>query len=148
MFLKKIINRIINFFIRQKRPYKINMIRAALQNFLIFITIQLQSIYIVGFGASPSQLGLISSIGGLGGAILSVFGGWNTKKYGVKKVFIFGALAAGVGCLVLAMADNLLMVTLGIFIYISSLRISMNMCSVVCGVCLKKSERAYRYAIM
>jgi len=140
--LKQIIDRIINFYIRQKKPYKINMIRVALQNFIIFTTIQVQSIYIVGLGASPSQLGLISSIGGLGGAILSVFGGWNTEKYGVKKVFIFGALAAGIGCLVIAMADNLLIVTLGIFIYISSLRISMNMCSVVCGVCLKNSERA------
>jgi len=141
-FLKQIIDRIISFFIRQKKSYKINMIRVALQNFLVFTTIQLQSIYIVGLGASPSQLGLISSIGGLGGAILSVFGGWSTEKYGIKKIFIFGGLTAGVGCLVLAVADNLLVVTLGIFIYISSIRILMNMCSVVCGVCLKNSERA------
>lgn len=132
----------IHFFMKQPWPFRINLPRVALQNFFIYTTLQMQSIYFSGLGGSALQLGIVSSAGLLVGGLVSIPSGWFVDQYGVKKIFLSGNLLIGLGSLMFALANHLLMASFSLFLIIFSWRFTMNMCPTVCANCLKDEERA------
>lgn len=142
MAINKMILRGLNFVGRQKKPFKINMLRVSAQNFLLWLTRQYQSIYIVELGATPFQLGIANAVGGLAGAFIAIPTGWLADKYGIKKVLLSGTPFMALGALIFAMASNWVVIIPAIFIAILAMRLVMTVCPMVCGTCLKSEERA------
>ena len=131
----------VDFLRRQKQPFKINMLRASLQYFLITLVVYYQSIYITTLGASPVQLGLAVGIGGIAGAAIAVPAGWMADRYGVRYVFLVGTFIMAFGAIVLAIASDWIVAIPGLFLSILGLTLVETACPLVCGICLKNKER-------
>jgi MFS family permease len=127
---------------RQKKPFKVNMVRAAFQQFFISLTQQYESLYIVSLGADPLQLGLINSIGGIASASISMPTGLFADKYGIRKIFLFGLPLLAFGSLIFFLALDWLMIIPALLISLLSLQIVMTVCPMVCGRYLEMNERA------
>lgn len=138
----RVVEKAISFVKRQRKPFKVNMVRASLQNFFISLTRQYQPIYIVGLGADPLQLGLVNSIGGIASAAISMPTGWLADKYGIRRVFLLGTPLVAVGCLIFALSSDWLMTILALFVTLLSLQILTTVCPMVCGNYLEMKERA------
>jgi MFS family permease len=136
------IGRAISFVKRQEKPFKVNMVRASFQHLFISLTQQYQSIYIVGLGADPFQLGLVNSIGGIASAGISMPTGWLADKYGIRRMFLLGTPLVAIGSLIFVLSRDWLMTIPALFITLLSLQILMTVCPMVCGSYLKMKERA------
>lgn len=53
------------FIRRQKRAFKVNIVRNVIQYFSLGLTYQYQSVYISELGASAMEIGYVNSVGGL-----------------------------------------------------------------------------------
>ena len=138
----RVIERALGFAKRQQKPFKVNMVRAALQNLFVSLTQQYQPIYIVGLGADPLQLGLVNSVGGIASAVISMPTGWLADKYGIRKMFLLGIPIVAFGSLIFALSGDWLVTIPALFITLLSLQILMTVCPMVCGSYLKTEERA------
>jgi MFS family permease len=127
---------------RQEKPFKVNMLRAASETFLRTLTLQYQSIYILALGATPFQLGVVNSVGGLSAAAIAVPMGLLADRHGVKRIFLVATLLLGLGALLFASAESWVMVIPAMLIATLAFGMSTNVCPVVCGSCLKDEERA------
>ncbi len=93
-------------------------------------------------GASPFQLGLLNSIGGIAGALVSVPTGRFADNHGVKKTLLLGTPLLALGALFFALAQDWIILIPAIIISTLALRIVMTACPMVCGRCLANEERA------
>ena len=137
----KIVARGLDFFRRREKPFKINMLRASFQNFLITLVVYYQSLYIIALGATPFQLGLTISVGGIAGAAIAIPVGLSADRYGVKRMFLFGTLVMAIGSMIMALASNWTAVIPGVFMNILGFTVAQTVCPVVCGSCLRSEER-------
>jgi len=137
-----VIERAVSFVKRQERPFKVNMIRAAIGNLLFSLTQQYQSIYIVGLGADPLQLGFVNSVGGAASAAISMPTGWLADKHGIRRMFLLGIPLVALGALIFVLSSDWLMTIPALFITLLSQQILMTVCPMVCGNYLKMKERA------
>ncbi len=142
MNLKERIKRGIEFISRQERAFKINLLRVSSQNFFLTSTQQYQSLYITGLGADPMLLGLLNSVGGFAGSIVTLPTGWLADRYGIRKIFLLATPFVALAALFFALALNWLMVIPAIIIMALATRMLETVCPMVCGSCLKSSERA------
>jgi MFS family permease len=138
----KILEKGIRFIFKQERTFKINLIRQSSQNFLQNLTQSFQSIYTVSLGASPLQLGLLNSLGGIAGALVSIPTGRFADRHGIKKTFLLGTPLMALGALLFAFAQNWIVLIPAIIVSTLALRIVMTACPMVCGRCLANQERA------
>jgi MFS family permease len=138
----KVIERAVSFVKRQEKPFKVNMVRAAIGHVFFSLTQQYQPIYITGLGADPFQLGLVNSIGGIASASISMPTGWLADKYGIRKMFLLGIPLVAFGSLIFILSSNWLMTIPALFIILLSQQILMTVCPMVCGSYLKMKERA------
>ena len=136
------VGRALGFVAHQQRPFKVNLVRASIQNFFIYLTMQYQSIYILALGASPLQLGFINGIGGLAAAGIATPTGWLTSRYGIRQMFIVGAPLMALGALLFATAPDWIWLIPATFVASLALRWMITACSMVCGGYLKSQERA------
>jgi len=132
----------LNFLARQKTTFKTNLVRVSSQNFFSALTQQFQSLYIVALGATPFQLGIVNSIGGLAGAAIATPTGWLADKYGIKRILLIGTPLLALGSLIFALAPDWLTIIPALLIATLALRMVMTVCPMVCGSCLKSEERA------
>jgi len=132
----------VGFVNRQQRPFKVNLVRSTIQNFSMALTQQYQSIYTVALGATPVQLGLANSIGGIASAAISTPMGWLTSKYGIKKMYLVSTPLWILSAVLFALAQNWVMAIPALFLASLSLRMTLTACSMVCGSYLKSHERA------
>jgi MFS family permease len=137
-----LIGRIISFVKRQEKPFKVNMVRASIQHLFISLTQQYESIFIVGLGADPFQLGLVNSIGGVASSLISLPTGWLADRYGIRRMFLLGIPLVAVGSLIFFLSHDWLMIIPALFITLLSLQILNTVCPMVCGKYLKKTDRA------
>jgi len=56
--------RALGFIRRQKRAFKVNIVRNVIQYFSLGLTYQYQSVYISELGASAMEIGYVNSVGG------------------------------------------------------------------------------------
>ena len=132
----------VHFFSRQERSFKINMLRAALQQFAVMLTRQYESIYIIALGATPLQLGAINGLGGLVRAASALPTGWSVDRYGLKKTFLYGTSLMALGAFLYALATNWMVAIPAVIIATLAVTVLDTACPVVCGSCLSNKERA------
>jgi len=138
----KIIRGGLDFLTRQKRPFRVNLIKVSTQNFFTSLTQQYQSILIIGLGATPFQLGITSSAGGLAGAAIAVPTGWLADRRGIKTVMLLGMIPLILGTLLFALASDWTIAIPAMILVTLALNIESTACPMVCGSCLKSEERA------
>lgn len=139
--IKRDLSGITNFFYQQERPFLVNLIRVALVNFFVWLVLPVQSIYLTALGLSPTQIGWVTGAAGVGGGVLSLLAGIRARTHGIKRVFLTGSLAMGVGSLTLAMAKSIPVASLGVMVFLSSWYAMQHLCPVVCGSCLSTEIR-------
>jgi MFS family permease len=132
----------VDFFRKQRSPYKINLIKNIVQNFSMGLTQQYQSIYITMLGADPFQLGIVSSIGGLANALVTVPTGWLSDRYGIRRILIVSLLTNVLGFLVFGLTPSWQLTTLALLFTSLSWGSNMVVCPMVCGNTLSNDERA------
>jgi MFS family permease len=142
MKVVKLIQRGLRFLTRQENSFKTNLLRVSTQNFFLSLTQQFQSLYIVALGATPFQLGIVNSVGGLAGAVVATPTGWLADRYGIRRILLLGTPLMVLGALIFALAPNWMTIILAILLARLALRMVMTVCPMVCGSCLKSEERA------
>jgi MFS family permease len=136
------IKKVIKFIRRQQKPFKVNMVRAASGAFLSRLTRQYRSVYILRLGASPFQLGLVDSIGGIAGTIIALPTGWLADKCGVRKMFLLAIPIMALGSLIFALAYDWTATIPAVFLTLLATQLLSTACPMVCGSYLKNTERA------
>lgn len=132
----------LDFIKRQKRPFKVNMIRASANTFLRQLTAQYRSVYILRLGATPLQLGLIDSIGGIVATAISPLTGWLADRCGIRKMFLISTPPMVLSSVLFALAFDWTWTVPAVFLGLLSLQILNTVCPMVCGNYLKNEERA------
>jgi len=132
----------LGFLTKQERAFKINLVKVSIQNFFVYLTQQYQSIFVIGLGATPLQLGIMNSAGGLVGAAIATPTGWLADRRGVKVVMLLGMLPMIIGAIVFSLAHDWTAAVAAVIISTVALRMETTTCPMVCGGCLKSSERA------
>jgi MFS family permease len=132
----------LNFLARQERPFRVNLIRVSVQNFFASLTQQYQSIFIIGLGATPFQLGILNSAGCLAGAAVAAPMGWLADRRGIRAVMLLGMIPMILGALLFALAPDWTVAVPAMVVATLALRAEMTACPMVCGSCLKSEERA------
>ena len=133
---------VLDFIKRQKKPFKVNLVRVSFNTFLLSLTRQYQSVYIVEKGATPLELGFLNSLGGLAGASISPVSGWFADKYGIKKGLLLGTFIMALASFIFAEAPNWIYMIPAMLFFMLATRILMTVCPMVCGSYLKNEERA------
>ncbi|RLI00028.1 hypothetical protein DRO28_00600 [Candidatus Bathyarchaeota archaeon] len=133
---------VLDFIKRQKKPFKVNLVRVSLNTFLLSLTRQYQSVYIVEKGATPLELGFLNSLGGLAGASISPVSGWFADKYGIKRGLLLGTFLMALASFIFAEAPNWIYMIPAMLFFMLATRILSTVCPMVCGSYLKNEERA------
>lgn len=139
---RKAIRKAIDFFNRQEKPFKVNLVRAGSGYFLRSLSQQYQSIYVLGLGATPLQLGFVNSVGGIAQGTISMPIGWLADRWGIRKMFMLGTPLMALGALIFALAPDWIVTVPAIFVTMLSMQWLWTACPMVCGSYLKDEERA------
>jgi MFS family permease len=131
------LKKIQSFWSRQRKGWRIAVIRAIFHRFFLMLTMDYSNIYIMGLGATPIQLGSLNSITHLANTISATPLGWIQDKYSLKKFFIIGVGLFTFVPLLFAIAQNWFFIIPAMFLTIFSWP-----CSTICDVSLKKTDRA------
>jgi MFS family permease len=134
--------RIMGFVRRQKHNYWVAITRSAASGFLMNLTAQYDSIYIVSLGVNALGLGVINGIGNAISALVSTPVGWLMDRYGIKRLYLLAiALAAG-GALIYALSFTWQIIIIGIILFSVSIRLTGTGCSVICADSVMNKDRA------
>ncbi|MGQ9680350.1 MAG: MFS transporter [Candidatus Bathyarchaeia archaeon] len=140
--IENVLYKVFGFISRQQEPFKVNLVRASIQNFFYNLTNQYQPVYMMVLGATHLQLGIINGIGGLVAALTSIPIGWMVSRYGIKWMYLVGLPMTALGALLFVIASNWVWLIPSILISSISFRWVITSCSMVCGSYLKNEERA------
>lgn len=140
--IKRVIGNLVDFIRRQPRPFRINMVRAAAGTFLDNLTAQYRSIYILRLGATPFQLGVVTSLAGTSGTAIALPTGWLADKHGIRKIFLVAIPAIAVGALFFAVASDWITTIPAMLLTMLGIQLLGIACPMVCGSYLKSEERA------
>lgn len=131
-----------SFFRRQKNPFKVNILKNLVQNFSMGLTQQYQSIYITLLGADPVQLGLVTSIGGVLNAAITIPASHFANRYGIKKALLTSIFITALGYFIIGLSNNWFFTIPGLALTSLAWGMGMVACPMVCGNCLESGERA------
>lgn len=140
--IENVLYKVFGFISRQQEPFKVNLVRASIQNFFYNLTNQYQPVYMMVLGATHLQLGIINGIGGLVAALISIPIGWMVSRHGIKWMYLVGLPMTALGALLFVIASNWVWLIPSILISSISFRWMITSCSMVCGSYLKNEERA------
>jgi MFS family permease len=132
----------VGFFRRQRRSFKVNIVRNLVQNFSMGLTQQYQSIYISVLGADPVQLGLVSGVGGLANALVTVPAGWLADRFGIRRVLLASVTLMALGYALFGAARGWEFTVFALMLTSSSWGTGMVVCPMICGNTLRSEERA------
>ena len=132
----------IRFFQRQPRNWKVTMLRSSLRTFVYKMIFPYQSIYIVGLGASATQLGMANTLGmGIAG-LLSPLTGWLIDRIGTKKIYLIGISLLAASYLSYAIARSWIIIVIAMCAWWIGDTVSIHGCATVCGNSLANKDRA------
>ncbi len=140
--IRELIRNLTKLIDRQPKPFKINMIRAAAGSFLSNLTTQYRSIYILRLGATPFQLGIVTSIAGASGTAIALPTGWLADKHGIRRMFLTALPIIAFGSLLFAVAVNWIATIPALLLAMLGTQLLGVACPMVCGSYLKSEERA------
>lgn len=118
------------------------MIRAAAGTFLDNLTRQYRSVYILRLGATPFQLGLVTSIAGISGMAIALPAGWLADKHGIRKMFLIAIPAIVLSSLLFTIALDWTAAIPAMLLAMLGFQLLGTACPMVCGSYLKNVERA------
>ncbi len=140
-FFQEILN-IVPFWKAQMTDWKVTVIRTSLERLGHKLILPYLSLFIVALGASKTQLGWITSVGMLVMGVLGPFvGGWIDRN-GARKVYIIGIIFTFLSYVTYAVAPNWQTYAVAMVLYYFGNGLSMQSCGIICGYCLKNSDRA------
>jgi MFS family permease len=142
VLVRRIIQKGSDFFARQEPAFRINLFKVSVQNFFVYLTQQYQSIFVTGLGATPLQLGIMNSVGGLATAATAAPTGWLADRRGIRAAMLLGMFPMIFGALIFAIAQDWIAVIPALIISTFALQMETTACPMVCGNCLKSEERA------
>ena len=134
--------KLVKFIKRQPKPFKVNMVRSSSKTFLTNLTDQFRSIYVLRLGATPFQLGLVNSIGGIAGAAIALPAGWLADRQGIRKMFLLATPVMALGSLLFAISFDWTVTIPAMFLTLLATQLINVACPMVCGSYLKNEERA------
>jgi len=137
---------VVGFFRRQRRPFKVNMAKNLVQNFSIGLTQQYQSIYITVLGADPVQLGLVSGVGGLANALVTVPAGWLADRFGIRRVLLACLSIMALGYALFGVARGWEFTVFALVLTSSAWGAGMVVCPMICGSTLRRGRPGCRSA--
>jgi len=140
--MSNVVRRGLNFFRKQQTAYKANMARLLVSNFSASLTQQYQPLYITELGATPMELGYVSSLGGVASTLVTIPMGWLADRYGIKKVLISGLVVAAFGYAMFGAANQWQTTALALMIATMAWQGLMTICPMICGHSLAGTERA------
>jgi MFS family permease len=140
--MSNVVQRGINFFRKQQTAYKTNMARLLVSNFSASLTQQYQPIYITELGATPMELGYVSSLGGVASTLSTIPIGWLADKYGIRRTLISGLVVAAIGYAMFGAANQWQTTALALMIATMAWQGLQTVCPMICGHTLAGSERA------
>jgi len=139
--LEGTVGRVVGFFRRQKKPYRVNMAKNVVQNFSLGLTQQYQSIYISELGASPLELGYVSGIGGVAATLVTVPAGWMADRYGIRRMLLVAIALNVVGYSIFGLAGSWQETILAYSVVTVAMCVGLVVCPMICGSTLKNEER-------
>ena len=129
------------FLVRQGRPFKVNLVKNLGMNFGMGLTQQYQPIFVMALGATATELGYVTSLGGAVTMIMSVPIGLLADRVGVRRMMIFSLLSMTLGYLAFGLAGEW-MYTAYAYVFVAiGMLVANNVCPMVCGACLNSVER-------
>jgi len=135
-------DRALGFIRRQKSAYKVNIARNFLQNFSLGLTQQYQSVYITELGATPLEVGYVTSVGGLASTLITLPTGWLADRYGVRRILLVALPLMALGYSVFGLAQGWQVTMVALFLTSMSWDMAMTVCPMICGNSLASVERA------
>jgi len=138
----EVFENLVKFIKKQPKPFKVNMARASSNTFLTKLTEQFRSIYILRLGATPFQLGLVNSIGGIAGAAIALPTGLLADRQGIRKMFLLATPIITLGSLLFAISFDWIVTIPAMFLTLLATQLLNIACPMVCGSYLKNKERA------
>ncbi len=140
-FIQEILN-IGPFWKAQMTDWKVTVIRTSLERLGYKTILPYLSLYIVALGATKSQLGWITSVGMLVMGVLGPFVGSWIDKNGARKIYIVGIIFTFLSYIAYAFAPNWQVYALAMVLYYFGNGLAGQSCGIICGYCLKNSDRA------
>jgi len=129
------------FFKRQRRDWKVTMLRTSLSLFFYRMVFPYVSVYAMALGATGTQLGIINSVGmGITG-LVSPFTGWLIDRIGVKNIYLIGIVLLAVSYLVYGVAQSWVIIIVAMVAYWLGTSTSGHGCAVICGNSLASEDR-------
>ena len=133
--------KMLRFLTLQEKPFKVNILKNLLMNFSLGLTQQYQAIYVRALGATALQLGYVVSIGGLATILLSIPVGLLADRQGIKRMLIVAIAFFAAAYSIFGLAPGWQLTAFAYIFSSLAMLISNNVCPMVCGACLKSSER-------
>jgi len=137
----------LNFLKKQQRDWKITVIRTNTAMFVHRLVFPYLSIYIVGLGATATQLGIVNSIGMVVAGLVSPFTGTLIDRIGAKRIYLFAIFMIAVSYLTYGIAPSWIIAIIAMAAYWVGNSVGMQNCSVICANSLENKERATGMAI-
>lgn len=142
MQITGVISKGVDFIGRQPRDWKVTVARQSLHRFFYQLNFPYQSIYIMGLGASATQLGIANTAGLAVGGLLSPLSGWLVDRIGTKVIYLLGVGLVAMSYITYGVAQNWPIIIAAMIAYWVGFRISGTSCSVICANSLLNEERA------
>jgi MFS family permease len=139
--LRSLSNKGLDFFRRQHRVFKVNIIRNLISKFSIGLTQQYQSIYVSTLGAGAVELGLVSSIGGVVSTRFMLPVGWLADKYGIRKTLFSGLFVMLLSFITFGLAQSWYIGGIAMGLFTLGFSLMMVACPMICGQTLRSDER-------
>ncbi|MBN1683276.1 MFS transporter [Candidatus Bathyarchaeota archaeon] len=125
---------------RQKRNWRIVVIRQIFNRFFNEMTQQYANIYVTLLGASPVELGLVNSVLGVAQSLISIPLGLIRDRFNLRKIYLIGVAMLMFVPLLYAVANGWQMIAIAILI--SGFGSMIGSCVVICDLSLPTKDRA------
>lgn len=130
-----------NLLKQHEKAFVTNLLRVAMLNFLVWLVLPIQSVYLMALGLSPIGIGWTSGISGVAGGLLAYWIGTRAAIHGVKMWFVNGSIMMAAGALILSITRTPMVAAVGVTTLLSAYYGMTYICPVVCATCLNSSVR-------
>lgn len=111
------VTRISEFFRELDRRIKRLFLFIGVYQFDQQLTLQYNSLFAVGLGASPVELGTLTSIRSVVSSLFALPGGWLVDKYGSKKVVLLGLVFMAAVSAIYSLANDWVLIVPAFFLF-------------------------------
>ena len=130
------------FLRRQQRDWRVTVVRTSLDRLAYQMVFPYLSVYIVGLGATATQLGLVNSLGMAAAGLAGPLIGWLIDRHGPRSFYLVGIGLLAVSYLTYALANSWPVTIAAMMAYWLGYSISGHSCATICGNCLANRDRA------